>query len=143
MNADRWLTTTVRDEVALGPRTLGLPDGEQRADEVLERIGLAPLAAANPFTLSGGQRRRLSVGTALATDPGLLVLDEPTFGQDARSWRDVVDLLVDASGRGVGIVAASHDEHLAAALGAARLELPSGSLTPADPPNRSRAGGAP
>lgn len=142
----QFLTTTVRDEVALGPRTLGLPDGEQRADEVLERIGLAPLAAANPFTLSGGQRRRLSVGTALATDPGLLVLDEPTFGQDARSWRDVVDLLVDASDRGVGIVAASHDEHLAAALGADRLDLPSGSLIhadPPDPPDRGRAGGAP
>lgn len=126
----QFLASTVRDELALGPRSLGLPDPDVRADDVLDRIGLTALAAANPFTLSGGQRRRLSVGTALATAPRLLVLDEPTFGQDARSWEDVVGLLADAAGRGVGIVAASHDDRLAAALGADVLTLPSGRLTP-------------
>ena len=64
-----------------------------RAAELLERLHLAPLAAANPFTLSGGEQRRLSVATALATDPPLLVLDEPTFGQDRATYAELVVLL--------------------------------------------------
>ena len=65
------------------------------ADELLERLGLTAFADANPYTLSGGQQRRLSVATALATSPRVLVLDEPTFGQDAATWRELVTLLAE------------------------------------------------
>lgn len=121
----QFLAATVRDELALGPRALHLRPGEvtARVDELLERLGLAPLAAANPFTLSGGQKRRLSVGTALATRPQVLLLDEPTFGQDARSWRELVGLLAELAAAGHAIAAVSHDEHLAAALGAGEWRL--------------------
>jgi energy-coupling factor transport system ATP-binding protein len=115
------VASTVRDELLVGPRVLGLPDSV--ADDLLDALGLAPLAAANPFTLSGGQQRRLSVGTALATAPRLLVLDEPTFGQDARTWADLVGLLTGVRQRGSGLVVVTHDPLVPSALAARKLVL--------------------
>ena len=94
----QFLTSTVRDEVALGPRLRGTLDGRPWTG-LLERLRLERLAAANPFTLSGGEKRRLSVATALATAPAALVLDEPTFGQDAITWRELLTLLADLRDR--------------------------------------------
>jgi energy-coupling factor transporter ATP-binding protein EcfA2 len=78
--------------------------------ELLERLRLGHLAGANPYTLSGGEARRLSVATALAAAPRLLVLDEPTFGQDRRTWIELVGLLAELRDDGHGIVAVTHDE---------------------------------
>ncbi|WP_245979824.1 ABC transporter ATP-binding protein [Gryllotalpicola protaetiae] len=119
------LAATVRGELAVGPRALGLPPAEveARVDELLARLDLGGLADANPFTLSGGQKRRLSVATALATRPTVLLLDEPTFGQDARTWAELVLLLRELADAGNAIVAVSHDEELAAALGARQWRL--------------------
>ena len=113
----QFLTGTVRDELAVGLRALHVPEERRRArvDELLDRLGLAPLAAANPFTLSGGQQRRLSVGSALAAAPRLVILDEPTFGQDAVTWAALVGLLADVVAGGTGVVAVTHDPLLAAA----------------------------
>jgi energy-coupling factor transport system ATP-binding protein len=85
----QFVTSRVADELALGPRRLGRDPGPV-VDELLARLRLAHLAEANPYTLSGGEARRLSVATALATAPRLLVLDEPTFGQDRRTWIELV-----------------------------------------------------
>ena len=96
----QFVTATVRDELALGPRRVGLPEPRSgHVDELLDRLRLDRLAGANPYTLSGGEARRLSVATALATAPRLLVLDEPTFGQDRRTWIELVDLLAGAARR--------------------------------------------
>lgn len=121
----QFIASTVRDELAAGPRALGLRDAEvaQRVDELLERLSLTGLAEANPFTLSGGQKRRLSVGTALATRPRLLVLDEPTFGQDARTWASLVDLIAALRRDGHAVVAATHDAEFVQAVGAEELRL--------------------
>jgi energy-coupling factor transport system ATP-binding protein len=73
-------------------------------------LRLTKLAAANPYTLSGGEARRLSVATALATAPKLLVLDEPTFGQDRRTWIELVTLLATLRDEGHAIVAVTHDD---------------------------------
>jgi energy-coupling factor transporter ATP-binding protein EcfA2 len=108
----QFVTTRVADELALGPRRLGRSPAEiQRiVDELLQRLRLEKLAAANPYTLSGGEARRLSVATALATAPRLLVLDEPTFGQDRRTWLELVALLAELRAEGHGVVAVTHDE---------------------------------
>jgi energy-coupling factor transport system ATP-binding protein len=121
----QFLAATVRAELAIGPRALRRPDAEveARVDELLERLDLASLAGANPFTLSGGQQRRLSVATALATAPRVVVLDEPTFGQDARTWTELVALLDDLRRSGGALVAVTHDDRLLDALGARRLHL--------------------
>lgn len=119
------VASTVRDELAAGPRALGLADAEvrERVDDLLERLTLSAVAEANPFTLSGGQKRRLSVGTALATRPRLLILDEPTFGQDANTWRGMVQTIAELRAAGHAIVTATHDAEFVAAVGADRLEL--------------------
>ncbi|MES1212935.1 MAG: ABC transporter ATP-binding protein, partial [Leifsonia sp.] len=121
----QFLAATVRDELAIGPRALGLPTAEvtARVDELLARLGLQALAAANPFTLSGGQQRRLSVGAVLAARPRVLVLDEPTFGQDAVTWGGLVALLEELRSRGTAVVAATHDRRLIAAVGAHELAM--------------------
>jgi len=114
----QFLTATVRDELLLGPRRTGLSDeaAGRRAAELLDRLHLAHLAAANPFTLSGGEKRRLSVATALATAPALLVLDEPTFGQDRRTWGELLALLAALRDDGRGIAFVTHDRPFATAL---------------------------
>jgi energy-coupling factor transport system ATP-binding protein len=94
-------------------------------------LRLERLAEANPFTLSGGEKRRLSVASALATRPRMLVLDEPTFGQDATTWRELARLIVDLRDDGVGVVAVTHDDVFVDAIADRRLEvgavaLPSG-----------------
>ncbi|MDQ1514056.1 MAG: energy-coupling factor transport system ATP-binding protein, partial [Microbacteriaceae bacterium] len=113
----QFLTGRVRDEVAVALKALRRPAAEQasRVDDLLDRLGLTALADANPFTLSGGQQRRLSVGSALAAAPRVVVLDEPTFGQDALTWAAVVELLADTVAEGSAVVAATHDPLLLAA----------------------------
>jgi energy-coupling factor transport system ATP-binding protein len=102
-----------------------MPEAEisARVADLLERLRLAHLARANPFTLSGGEQRRLSVATALATAPKLLVVDEPTFGQDALTWAALVDLFDRLLDQGASVLAVTHDERFVDALGAERLEL--------------------
>lgn len=115
----QFLAPTVRAELEVGPRALRLGDREtrERVEDLLDRLRLAPLAGANPFTLSGGQKRRLSVATVLASQPRVLVLDEPTFGQDSRTWAELVALLCILLEQGAAIVAATHDAQLRDAIG--------------------------
>ncbi len=121
----QFLAQTLRDELAVGPRALGWTQKRTDAvvDELLARLGLAPLALANPFSLSGGQKRRLSVATVLAGAPEVIVLDEPTFGQDRRGWISLVALLQEEIARGRSIVAVTHDDAVIRHLGGHRIEL--------------------
>ncbi|PSL01883.1 energy-coupling factor transport system ATP-binding protein [Haloactinopolyspora alba] len=114
----QFLARTVRDELLIGPRRARLDRtyAAERADELLSRLRLDRLAEANPFTLSGGEKRRLSVAAVLATAPDLLVLDEPTFGQDARTWAELLDLCVSLRADGAALVTVTHDETFAGAL---------------------------
>lgn len=124
----QFLASTVRDELAVGPRSRGVDPTAvgEIVDELLERLHLAPLAAANPFTLSGGQKRRLSVATALADAPPVIVLDEPTFGQDRRGWTELVQLLQSEIAAGTTVVAVTHDDDVLRHLGGHRIDLGAG-----------------
>jgi energy-coupling factor transport system ATP-binding protein len=121
----QFLTGRLRDELALGPLRSGEHAAAARAtaDALLERLGLTAFADANPYTLSGGQQRRLSVATALATSPRVLVLDEPTFGQDAATWRELVTLLAEQRARGCAVAVVTHDADLVDVLADDRLIL--------------------
>jgi energy-coupling factor transport system ATP-binding protein len=124
----QFLASRVDDELAIGPRRAGLDPATIRStvDDLLDRLRLAHLAAANPYTLSGGEQRRLSVATALATAPRILVLDEPTFGQDRRTWLELVELLAKVRDDGCAVVAVTHDDDFVRALAdqVLRLRLP-------------------
>ncbi|UXW85551.1 ATP-binding cassette domain-containing protein [Microbacterium azadirachtae] len=131
----QFLTQTVRDELAVGPRALGweAPRVDAVVDALLDRLGLTALAAANPFTLSGGQKRRLSVATVLAAAPAVVVLDEPTFGQDRRGWIGIVSLLQEEIARGTAVIAVTHDDDVIRHLGGHRI-----ALAPADAADAAR-----
>jgi energy-coupling factor transport system ATP-binding protein len=119
------LTTSVRDELAVGPRALRLDAAavSARVDPLLDRLRLRRLAAVNPFTLSGGEKRRLTVAAALATRPQVLVLDEPTYGQDARTWRELADLIDEVRDAGTALVLVTHDRDLVDALADDELRI--------------------
>lgn len=127
----QFVAATVRDELAAG---VGGPDGDAaRVDALLERLGLRGLAAVSPYALSGGEQRRLSVATALAAAPPLLLLDEPTFGQDSRTWAALAALLAEHRDAGGAVVMATHDRALIAALGAREVALPAPARPTAPP----------
>ncbi|MFZ5475812.1 MAG: ABC transporter ATP-binding protein [Myxococcota bacterium] len=99
---------TVEAELAYGPVELGAADVRTRVAEAAAALSIADLFARAPQALSRGQRLRTAVGAALACRPGILLLDEPTSGQD----RDQVDRMLTAAGealRGGALVFASHD----------------------------------
>ncbi|HEX6233660.1 MAG TPA: ATP-binding cassette domain-containing protein [Jiangellaceae bacterium] len=127
----QFLTPQVEAELMIAPRQAGVPVqvAARRRDEVLQRLRLDRLGGANPFTLSGGEKRRLSVATALMTTPDVVVLDEPTFGQDARTWLELVDLCADLRDSGTAMLAVTHDEPFAAALADRRVTVAKGRLS--------------
>lgn len=128
----QFIRGTVREELELGPRRLAALTREPlnedtlaaRTNELATRLRLTHLLDANPFTLSGGEKRRLSVASALATAPKILILDEPTFGQDARTWAELVDLIRELLAGGTAIISITHDEDYTAALGGNHITLP-------------------
>ncbi|WP_017625688.1 ABC transporter ATP-binding protein [Nocardiopsis chromatogenes] len=129
---DQFVTGSVRDELEFAPLRAGLGarGAGDRAAELMGRLRLEGLADAHPFTLSGGEKRRLSVATALSAGPGhapdVLLLDEPTFGQDAVTWAELADLLHGLRTEGRAVVAATHDERLLDGFADTELRLAAG-----------------
>jgi energy-coupling factor transport system ATP-binding protein len=105
---------TVFDEVAFGPRNLGLPDSqmEARVSWALTMVGLEPgqVVSRSPFTLSGGETRRVALATILALKPEVLILDEPTAGLDPQGRAALMDR-VQAWQEEIGLtlIVVSHD----------------------------------
>ncbi|HET7036801.1 MAG TPA: ATP-binding cassette domain-containing protein [Thermomicrobiaceae bacterium] len=129
----QFLTSRVRDELTVGPRAAGLDHSAavKRAEELLARLHLERLADANPFTLSGGEKRRLSVATALAAAPAVLILDEPTFGQDRRTAIELLRLLAALRDEGRAVLFVTHDREFATALADRTLRLAARGSVPA------------
>lgn len=123
----QFLTDTVREELLFGlPRSRTT---RTRADEVLAAMGLDYVAGENPFTLSGGEKRRLSLATAFMREPTVLIVDEPTFGQDEKTWQNLTDELINFTNRGTAVIAVTHDEEFVRETGARifTLEKPASS----------------
>ncbi|MCB7137598.1 ABC transporter ATP-binding protein [Cellulosimicrobium marinum] len=108
------LARTVREEVAWSARLAALPDAEERVAHALDAFGLVALADANPFRLSGGEQRRLSLATATVLDPDLLLADEPTFGLDRAQAAATGRVLRARADAGGAVVLVTHDLALVA-----------------------------
>lgn len=110
---DQIFEQTVFREVAFGPRNLGLTASEieERVDWALEMVGLDPAVIRDrvPFTLSGGEMRRVALASILAMRPVILILDEPTAGQDPQSRRELLARLRALHAQGdLALIVVSH-----------------------------------
>jgi cobalt/nickel transport system ATP-binding protein len=115
-NVDAMLfNPTVADEIAFGPRQLGLPDVDGRVARWSQLLDLEPLLERAPFELSGGEKKRVALGAVLAVDPKLLLLDEPTGGLDPAWAARVVDLLSEL--RGATVIVSTHNLSIVEELG--------------------------
>jgi energy-coupling factor transport system ATP-binding protein len=101
----------VRNEVAFGPRNLGRrgPELDQAIDAALAATGLDKDAQTNPYDLGFSRRKLLALASVLAMDTPILVLDEPTTGQDARGVTRIAQVVADVSATGRTVIAISHD----------------------------------
>ncbi|WP_255505745.1 ABC transporter ATP-binding protein [Mycetocola sp. JXN-3] len=111
---NQFVTYTVANELAHGLRLRGIDQAiiDARVDDLLERFALTEARDQHPFLLSGGQKRRLSVGTALVAGASMLALDEPTFGQDRARAGELLALLHELNAAGTTIIVVSHDLQL-------------------------------
>ena len=112
----QFVCATVHDEIAHGLRALGLPEDEvqQRTLNCLQAVRLLERRDASPYVLSHGQKRRLSVAAMVVGEPDVVVLDEPTFGQDRQQARNLMDLLRALANGGAAVVFITHDMRLVA-----------------------------
>jgi len=100
-------TERVDSEIAFGLR--GVADAPARVAAALDRFGLSALRDRHPLCLSEGERRRVALAATLARRPALVVLDEPTLGQDERQRSALAALVIELAAAGVAVVAMSHD----------------------------------
>lgn len=103
---------TVRQNITIAPTTTGLMTKEQadaKADELLERIGLADKKDSYPVQLSGGQKQRIAIVRALAMNPDVMLFDEPTSALDPEMVGEVLDLMKELADDGMTMVVVTHE----------------------------------
>ncbi|MBK5112021.1 MAG: ABC transporter ATP-binding protein [Candidatus Heimdallarchaeota archaeon] len=102
---------TVKKELEFGPKNLELEANEieEKIQEIAEHFGISHLLDRNPLELSGGERRLVSIASVLTMNQSILVLDEPTFGQDYRQKKRLGNFLESLSEKGITIIVVSHD----------------------------------
>ena len=110
----QFVEDAVGAEVAFSLKAQKRPpeEVEERVEQVLTLLGLEGMREKHPFRLSMGQKRRLSVATMLILDTEVLILDEPTTGQDAKNIDNIMDIMIEAKNRGSTIILITHDMNL-------------------------------
>ncbi len=120
---------TALENVMLPLELAGEPKAQQRALQILDRVGLAARVKHYPRQLSGGEQQRVAIARAFVTEPKLLFADEPTGNLDAKTGRTMVDLLFELNReRGTTLILVTHDSHIAARCGR-RLTIDAGVVT--------------
>lgn len=132
---DQLFMPSVYDDIAFGPRNYGIQEAEidRRADDILERLGIAHLKGRMSHKLSGGEKRLAALAGVLIMEPSLLLLDEPSAFLDPRSRRRLISILSDLPHT---MVIATHDLDMALELCERTVLLKEGQIY-ADGPTRS------
>ena len=106
--------TMIFDEVALGLRTRNVPEEEirPRVEEALKTCGLYPFRNWPISALSYGQKKRVTIAAILVLEPEIIILDEPTAGQDYRHYTEIMEFLSQLNRRGITVILITHDMHL-------------------------------
>lgn len=104
----------IYDEVALGLRIRGVPEEEiePKVDKALKICGLSPFKKWPVSALSFGQKKRVTIASVLVLEPRILILDEPTAGQDYHHYTEIMEFLKSLNSQGVTIIMITHDMHL-------------------------------
>lgn len=104
----------IMDEVALGLKTRGASEDviAEKTEKALKICGLWPFRNWPVSALSFGQKKRVTIASILVLDPEMIILDEPTAGQDYRHYTDIMEFLKELNGQGITIVMITHDMHL-------------------------------
>ena len=102
---------SVEKEVVFGLKQLGFSEDEikERTERTLVSLGIEGLSERSPFTLSGGERKRVALASVLATEPRILALDEPTIGQDASQKDKLAEMLMGLNEKGRTVIVVTHD----------------------------------
>ncbi len=111
----QFLTDTVAGEIEYSLMARGLTEPklkQQVLEETLEMLGLTQFAAVHPFSLSAGMKRRLGVATMLVGDPQVLLVDEPTYGQDRQMTDTLMSIMENIRSKGIAVVMITHDMRL-------------------------------
>jgi energy-coupling factor transport system ATP-binding protein len=127
---------TVADELAFGPRNLGLPvvEVQERVSRAALRLGLDDVLTTSPFELPAPRRRHVAIASVLTMEPRVLVLDEPTTGQDHRAVEVVMGIVRDLRDEGVAVVCISHDMRLLAGVADRVVVMGAGRIVAAGAP---------
>ncbi|MEH7384906.1 ABC transporter ATP-binding protein [Bacillus sp. JJ1521] len=104
----------IYDEVALGLEIRGVPEAEiqERVEKTLKVCGLYPFRKWPISALSFGQKKRVTIASILVLEPEVIILDEPTAGQDLRHYTEIMEFLVELNKQGITIIMITHDMHL-------------------------------
>ena len=130
---------TVLENVALAPRRVrGLTRqaADQRAAELLERVGLKEHAHKHPFQLSGGQQQRVAIARALAMQPKVMLFDEPTSALDPEMVKEVLDVMKQLAASGMTMLVVTHEMGFAREVGDRILFLDKGCIAADAPPEQ-------
>lgn len=104
---------TLLEEVQFGLKIRGVKDFTEKAEKALEICGLHEFRHWPVTSLSYGQKKRLTIAAILALEPEVLILDEPTAGQDYKRYKEFMNFIKEIANKGVGIILITHDMHLA------------------------------
>lgn len=122
---------TVKENIMLAPVTLKLmtkEEASQRADELLERVGLPEKADTYPDMLSGGQKQRIAIARALAMNPDVMLFDEPTSALDPEMVGEVLELMKELAQSGMTMVVVTHEMGFAREVGTRVLFIDDGKI---------------
>jgi len=100
---------TVYDEIAFGPRNIGMENIEDRVNKIAEKFGLSDKLSLSPFNLSTGEKERIAIASVLVMEPEILILDEPTLGQDYKNYNIIKQVIYELKKEGKTTVLISHE----------------------------------